>query len=48
LIPREDWIDFNYMLVNHGRKVCLARKPDCPSCVLNSLCPSAKDFFPNQ
>ena len=47
LVPREEWIDFNYMLVNHGRNTCQARKPDCPSCVLNSLCPSVKDFFPD-
>jgi endonuclease-3 len=47
LIPREEWIDFNYMLVNHGRKICQARKPDCPACVLNSLCPSVKNFFPD-
>ncbi len=44
LIPKEEWIDFNYMLVNHGRNTCQARKPDCPSCVLNFLCPSAKEF----
>lgn len=47
LVPREEWIDFNYILVNHGRDTCQARKPDCPGCVLNSLCPSAKDFFPD-
>lgn len=47
LIPRKDWIDFNYMLVNHGRQTCQARKPDCPGCILKSLCPSAKDFFPD-
>lgn len=47
LVPREEWIDFNYMFVNHGRNTCQARKPDCPACVLNSLCPSAKDFFPD-
>jgi len=47
LIPRKDWIDFNYMLVNHGRQTCRARKPDCPGCMLNSLCPSAQDFFPD-
>jgi endonuclease-3 len=47
LVPREEWIDFNYMLVNHGRNTCQARKPDCPSCVLKSLCPSAKGFFPD-
>lgn len=47
LIPRKEWIDFNYMLVNHGRQTCQARRPDCPGCVLKSLCPSAKDFFPD-
>jgi endonuclease-3 len=47
LVPRKDWIDFNYMLVNHGRKVCQARKPNCPECVLRHLCPSAKEYFPN-
>jgi endonuclease-3 len=47
LVPREDWINFNYMLVNHGRKTCQARKPDCPECVLNALCPSAEKYFPS-
>jgi len=48
LVPKKDRIDFNYILVNHGRQTCQARKPDCPGCVLNSLCPSAKDFFPEK
>jgi endonuclease-3 len=39
LVPREFWLDFNYMLVNHGRAVCQARKPKCPVCRLASLCP---------
>ncbi|UCE41983.1 MAG: endonuclease III [Candidatus Aminicenantes bacterium] len=47
LVPQEQWIDMNYMLVNHGRNTCQARKPDCPACVLNSLCPSVEDFFPD-
>ena len=46
LVPREDWIDFNYMLVNHGRKICPARKPLCPQCEIKHLCPSVKDFYP--
>ena len=46
LVPRKDWLDFNYMLVNHGRKVCQARKPRCPECPLRKLCPSAAKFFP--
>jgi endonuclease-3 len=45
LVPRKDWLDFNYMLVNHGRKICQARKPLCPQCELKHLCPSAQDFY---
>ena len=47
LVPRKYWLDFNYMLVNHGRKICQARKPNCPECVLNHICPSAGEFFPD-
>lgn len=46
LVPRPDWLDFNSLLVEHGRAVCQARKPDCPHCFLRRLCPSAADFFP--
>jgi len=46
IVPREDWLDFNYMLVNHGRKVCQAKKPRCPECGLKELCPSAVKLFP--
>ena len=40
IVPRNEWIDFNYMLVNHGRRVCQARKPGCTECPLSHLCPS--------
>jgi len=46
LVPKKDWLDFNYMLVNHGRKVCQARKPRCPECSLRSLCPEARTYYP--
>jgi endonuclease-3 len=46
LVPKKDWLDFNSMLVNHGRKVCQARKPRCSECPLRTLCPSAVKFFP--
>jgi endonuclease-3 len=45
LVPRDHWLDFNYMLVNHGRAVCRARDPQCPVCPLRPLCPSAKAFI---
>lgn len=42
LVPQEDWIDVAHLLIFHGRRVCQARNPDCPNCVLNELCPSAE------
>ncbi len=47
VVPKRDWLDFNYMLVNHGRKVCQARKPRCPECALRTVCPSADEFYPD-
>lgn len=44
IIPRDNWDIFALLLINHGRKVCAARKPLCKECVLNKLCPSAFTF----
>jgi endonuclease-3 len=41
VVPREDWTVFSHLLIFHGRRRCKARKPDCPNCVLNDICPSA-------
>ena len=40
-IPRERWFDFTYVLIDHGRSVCVARKPRCEVCPVNHLCPSS-------
>ena len=45
IVPKKDWIDFGNMLIWHGRKTCQARKPNCPECVINNLCPSAELFL---
>ncbi|MDX6515967.1 MAG: endonuclease [Gaiellaceae bacterium] len=42
LVPRRDWARFPHLLIWHGRRVCLARTPHCPDCVLLDLCPSAR------
>ena len=42
IIPPGDWISFSHMLIDHGRAVCVARRPDCSSCILNKHCPSAR------
>ena len=41
IIPPEDWIVYSHLLIEHGRAVCKARKPECDTCCLSALCPSA-------
>jgi endonuclease-3 len=42
LVPREDWARFPHLLIWHGRRVCIARRPRCESCVLADLCPASR------
>ncbi len=42
LIPRKRWFDFTYVLIDHGRAVCVARKPRCPQCPIEPWCPSSQ------
>ncbi len=39
LVPRQHWIALSHRLIQHGRRVCVARKPKCEECSLNKLCP---------
>ena len=39
IVPRDKQIRFCHLLQYHGRRVCLARKPLCPSCILLQICP---------
>ncbi len=41
IVPEGERTLFSHLLIFHGRRVCKARKPDCPGCVLNDICPSA-------
>jgi len=41
LIPRDIWFDFTYVLNDHGRQTCQAKKPKCEVCPVNDLCPSS-------
>jgi endonuclease-3 len=42
LAPREEWTLLSHLLIFHGRRICIARKPRCRECVLAPLCPSAE------
>jgi len=40
-IPKAKWGSFPYFLIDHGRAICIAKKPRCDVCLLNDICPSA-------
>jgi len=41
ITPRDQWMLLGDLLIFHGRRICDARKPECGSCVVSDLCPSA-------
>jgi endonuclease-3 len=40
IVPRDHWILFSHQLIHFGRGICVARKPKCAECPLESLCKS--------
>jgi endonuclease-3 len=40
VIPQDRWISYSHQVIHHGRKVCVARKPKCKECNLETLCRS--------
>jgi endonuclease-3 len=42
LFPQRDWALLSHLLIFHGRRTCIARRPKCGECVLADLCPSAQ------
>ena len=41
LFPRDHWALVSHLLIFHGRRVCVARRPRCAECVLSDICPSS-------
>ena len=39
VLPRSQWIDFSHRMIQHGRKICVARNPKCDQCPLGDICP---------
>ena len=50
LFAKKEWFNLTYMLIDHGRSICEAKKPKCHECFLNKICPSAYNFphFPKK
>lgn len=41
LLPPEAWTAYTHRIIDHGRLVCVARRPRCGVCPLAEMCPSA-------
>ncbi|WP_034339062.1 endonuclease III [Deinococcus misasensis] len=39
VFPKKEWIFLHHSLILHGRRVCFARKPNCPGCLMKGFCP---------
>ncbi|NQU23123.1 MAG: endonuclease III [Candidatus Nealsonbacteria bacterium] len=39
MVPKREWIALSHWMIWHGRRACMARKPDCEQCPLESVCP---------
>jgi endonuclease-3 len=39
LLPKSEWVDFAHRMIEHGRQICIARKPKCSECSMREFCP---------
>ncbi len=42
LLAPEARVVFTHRIIDHGRAVCVARRPRCAECTLAELCPAAR------
>ncbi|MBT3179427.1 MAG: endonuclease III [Candidatus Marinimicrobia bacterium] len=40
VFDKKDWTSLTHLIIDHGRAVCIARRPKCDECILVDLCPS--------
>ena len=38
LLPKKEWIEYSHRVIHHGRKICIARRPQCRECPLLACC----------
>ncbi len=42
VLPKNRWMDITYQLIDHGRAVCKAQRPQCSHCPLSDYCPASR------
>src|SRR4030065_1814643 len=45
IVPKEEWTHFSNLLIWHGRRTCVARKPLCEQCAIRRLCDYGSDLL---
>ena len=40
IFNEKNWVRLTHMIIDHGRAICIARRPKCNKCILATLCPS--------
>lgn len=43
IVKEKNWIDLAHLFIDHGRAVCIARRPKCTECILLDVCPAGKE-----
>tara|TARA_B100001750_G_scaffold246669_1_gene269764 strand:- start:282 stop:926 length:645 start_codon:yes stop_codon:yes gene_type:complete len=43
IIDKENWIIFTHLIIDHGRKICVANRPKCSECAISDFCPSSEN-----
>lgn len=38
IVPKDKWVVFTHLLISHGRKYCISRRPKCDQCPINGYC----------
>ena len=44
IVEEDDWTIFSHLLIDHGRAVCIANRPNCKECIISDNCPSSKIY----
>lgn len=42
IVDTDRWNAMNHLIITHGRRTCIARRPQCGTCPITDLCPSAQ------
>jgi endonuclease III len=42
VVPKNDWLQVSYWIIDHGRAICKAQNPNCNDCPILDLCPVSR------